>query len=226
MFKWLFELTPVWVVSAKLQLTPPLNFFFIFDRTRLRFFHPIFNLDLTSQTQKKVKRSHGSFLRKMIFFFCLSPLNDSRKLSEIYRVSSRSVFLISLATCILEDWNIFHLKGDIHSFVSSTSSFLCDIGEPRYEQNKVGYQISRIRNTVLLQRWQKNNLQKKVIFGPKKKLFYVIFFFSCLKMEFCELMLSELGDLLFSLLRNSFNVARSIFSCKYFSKIAQYFQFF
>ena len=43
-------------------------------------------------------------------------------------------------------------------------------------------------------------------------------------MVFCELMLLDLGDLLgMSLLRNSFSAASSIFSCKYFSKIAQYF---
>ena len=126
--------------------TPPLIFIFIFDQTRLRFFHLIFNLDLTSQTQKKVKRSHGGFLRKMIFFFCLSPLNDSRKLSEICRVSSRSVCLISPATCILDGWNIFHLKGDIHSFVLSTISCLCDIREPRYDQNKLEYEIRKIEN--------------------------------------------------------------------------------
>ena len=36
------------------------------------------------------------------------------------------------------------MKGDIHSFVLSTRSFLCEIGEPRYMQNKVRYQIKRI----------------------------------------------------------------------------------
>ena len=56
----------------------------------------------------------------------------------------RSFGLISPATNILEGWDIFHLKGDIHSFVLSTSSFLYDIGELRYKQNKIGYQIRRI----------------------------------------------------------------------------------
>ena len=43
-------------------------------------------------------------------------------------------------------------------------------------------------------------------------------------MVFCELMLLELGDLLgLSLLRNFFSATRSIFSCMYFSKTAQYF---
>ena len=53
---------------------------------------------------------------------------------------------------------------------------------------------------------------KKDYFCSQKNLHYVIFFFSCLKMVFCELMLLELGALLgLSLLRNFFNAARSIF---------------
>ena len=144
-----------------------------------------------------------------------------------YRVYQKNappiICLISLATCMLEGQDIFHLKGGIHSFVLSTSSFLCDIGEPRYEQNKMGYQISRIRNTVLLQCWQRKHPAQKGYFWSKK----MCVFFSCLKMVFNVLMLLELGDLLgLSLLRNLFSAARSKFSCKYFNKIAQYFQLF
>ena len=91
----------------------------------------------------------------------------------------RSFCLKSLATSILEGWTIFHLKGDIHSFVSSTSSFLCDIWEPWYKQNKMGYQISRIRNTVLLQCWGKKALHEKGIFGPKKMFFRNFLFQLC-----------------------------------------------
>ena len=66
-----------------------------------------------------------------------------------------------------------------------------------------------------------------MLFLVSKNVLFVIFFFSCVNIVFCELMLLELGDLLgLSLLRNFFSAARSIFSCKYFSKIAQYFQFF
>ena len=66
---------------------------------------------------------------------------------------------------------------------------------------------------------KENTLHKKVIFGPKK----CVFFFSCLKMVFNVLMLLELDDLLgLSLLRNFFSAARSIFLVN----IAQYFQFF
>ena len=36
------------------------------------------------------------------------------------------------------------MKGKIHSYFLSTSSPLCNIREPRYRQNKTGYQISRI----------------------------------------------------------------------------------
>ena len=75
---------------------------------------------------------------------------------------------------------MFYLKGDIHSFVSSTNSFLCDIGEPRYKQNKMGYQISRIRNNVSLQSWGKKALHEKVIFGPKI-FFFCKFSFSVLR---------------------------------------------
>ena len=127
---------------------------------------------------------------------------------------SRIYCLISPATSILECWDIFHSKGDIHSFVSSTSSFLYDIGEPRYEQNKMAYQISRIRNSVLLQCWQKKRPAQKGYFWSNKNVFYVIFFFSCLKMVFCELILLELGDLLrLSLLRNFLMRQGQFFSC-------------
>ena len=88
----------------------------------------------------------------------------------------------------------------------------------------MGYQILRVRNTVLLQCWGKKCPAQKDYFWSQKNVSYAIFFFRCLQMVFCELMLLELGDLLgLSLLRNFFSAARSIFSCKYFSKIAQYF---
>ena len=61
----------------------------------------------------------------------------------------------------------------------------------------------------------------KRLFLVPKNVVYVIFFFSCLEMVLCELMLLELGYLLgLSLLRNFFSAARSIFSCKYFSNIS------
>ena len=54
--------------------------------------------------------------------------------------------LISLATNMLESWDIIHWKGGIHSFVWSTKTFLYDIREPRYKQIKMGYQISKCLN--------------------------------------------------------------------------------
>ena len=81
----------------------------------------------------------------------------------------------------------------------------------------MGYQISRIRNTVLLQCWSKKRPAQKGYFWSQKYVFYVIFLFSYLKMVFCELMLLDLGDLLgMSLLRNSFSAAMSKFSRKCF----------
>ena len=54
--------------------------------------------------------------------------------------------LISLTKNILEGWDIIHLKGDIHSFVWSTKTFLYYIREPRYKQIKMGYWISKCLN--------------------------------------------------------------------------------
>ena len=74
---------------------------------------------------------------------------------------------------------------------------------------------------------QKKSITQKGYFWGPQNVLHVFFLFSYLKTVFCELMLLELGDLLgLSLLGNFFNAARSTFSCKYFIKIAQYFQFF
>ena len=54
--------------------------------------------------------------------------------------------LIYMATSTPEGWYIFHLKGEIHSSVWSTKTFLYFFREPRYKQNNMGYQISRIWN--------------------------------------------------------------------------------
>ena len=42
------------------------------------------------------------------------------------------------------------MKGDIHSFVFSTSSFLRDIRKLRYRQNNIGYTIIKIVNYFLV----------------------------------------------------------------------------
>ena len=36
------------------------------------------------------------------------------------------------------------MKGDIHSYVLNTSSFLCDIREPRFMKNNTGYKTIKI----------------------------------------------------------------------------------
>ena len=45
---------------------------------------------------------------------------------------------------MLEDWNIIHLKEEIHISVWSTKTCLNDIRELRYKQKDMGYQILRI----------------------------------------------------------------------------------
>ena len=48
----------------------------------------------------------------------------------------------------------------------------------------------------------KKGLARKCYFWSKKNVLFVIFFFSCVNIVFCELMLLDLGDLLgLSLLR-------------------------
>ena len=70
---------------------------------------------------------------------------------------------------------------------------------------------------------KKKRTAQKGYFGAQKNYLFIIFFFSCLKMVFFELMLLDFSDLLGSfLLRNFFIAARSIFSCKYFSCFIQY----
>ena len=59
---------------------------------------------------------------------------------------SHFVCLLSLATNMLEGWDIFDWKDGIPSFVWSTKTFLYDIREPRYKQIKMGYQNSKCLN--------------------------------------------------------------------------------
>ena len=49
-----------------------------------------------------------------------------------------SFCLISPATNMIDDWDIIHLKSEIHSYVWSTKTFLYDIRELRYKQIKMG----------------------------------------------------------------------------------------
>ena len=56
----------------------------------------------------------------------------------------RSFCVIFLATNMPEGCDIIHLKGEIHSSVWSTKTFLNIIREPKYKQIKMGYQISKV----------------------------------------------------------------------------------
>ena len=62
---------------------------------------------------------------------------------------SRSFCLISLATNMLESWDIFHLKGVSIGPSGVQKTFLYVLREPRYEKNKMKYQISKIWNNDL-----------------------------------------------------------------------------
>ena len=58
--------------------------------------------------------------------------------------------LIPLAPNMLDGWDIILVKGEIHSSVGSTKTFLYNIRELRYEQNNIGHQISRIDQSHIL----------------------------------------------------------------------------
>ena len=81
-------------------------------------------------------------------------------------------------------------------------------------KTKLGIRFQEYEILYYYSAGKKKRHAQKGYFWSQKSVFYVIFFFSSLKMVFCELMLLELGDLLgLSLLRNFYNVARSISSC-------------
>ena len=56
----------------------------------------------------------------------------------------RSFCVTFLATNMQEGWDIIHLKGEVHSSVWSTKTFLYDIRKLRYKQIKMGYQITKV----------------------------------------------------------------------------------
>ena len=55
-----------------------------------------------------------------------------------------SFCVIFLATNIPEGWDIMHSKGEVHSSVWSSKTFLYHIREPRYKEIKMGYQITKV----------------------------------------------------------------------------------
>ena len=56
---------------------------------------------------------------------------------------NQSISIITLAMNILGGWDQFNLKGDTLRRASSSSSFLYNIKELKYKQNKMGHQISK-----------------------------------------------------------------------------------
>ena len=54
---------------------------------------------------------------------------------------NHSYVTVSPTTKMIEGWYIFYIKGGRHGSVLSTKTSLYDIRSPRYEQNKMGYQI-------------------------------------------------------------------------------------
>ena len=60
------------------------------------------------------------------------------------------ISIISPAINMLEGWDISHLKGEIHSSVWSTKTFLNHIRELRYKQNNMEYKISNNEQYYIL----------------------------------------------------------------------------
>ena len=56
----------------------------------------------------------------------------------------RSFCVIFLATNVPEGWDIINLKGEVHSSVWSTQTFLYDNMVPRYKKIKMEYQITKV----------------------------------------------------------------------------------
>ena len=74
----------------------------------------------------------------MVGFSAMMTLNILGRvyIQGVSKTMRRSFCLISLATNMLEGWDIFNLNGGIHRSVLSTKSFLYDISEPGYKQIK------------------------------------------------------------------------------------------
>ena len=54
------------------------------------------------------------------------------------------VFPVSRVHDISEKTAYTQMKDGINMYVLSTSNLLCDVREPRYRQNNIGYQIIKI----------------------------------------------------------------------------------
>ena len=91
--------------------------------------------------------------------------------------------------------------------------FCAILGSRDMRKTKWGIRFQEYEILYYYSAGKKIRSAQKGYFWSQKNVFYIIYFFSCLKMVFCELMLLELGDLLgLSLLRNFFSAGRSLFS--------------
>ena len=61
------------------------------------------------------------------------------------KMHPRFVLMISPATNTIDGWDIFHLKGGIHSSVGCTKIFLYDIRKPRNKKIEMGYQNQKVQ---------------------------------------------------------------------------------
>ena len=57
--------------------------------------------------------------------------------------------LTKMATNVLEGCDMIHLKGEVHSSVWSTKTFLYDIREKRFKEIKMGYRITKVLNITI-----------------------------------------------------------------------------
>ena len=101
--------------------------------------------DLCQSSQKLSALLSNSRLGPKTRSCCQTP-GLGLRLQGVQKKMRLSFCIISLVTNMLEGRDIIHWKGGIHSFVWSTKTFLYDIWEPRYKQNKIGYQISKCLN--------------------------------------------------------------------------------
>ena len=102
----------------------------------------------------KGSKMNGVIYVKPLVLDCVVPnakvldIFQERLLQGVHKKTQEQDFcilsFISQDINIVKNWDISQMKGDIHSYVLSTSSFLCEIGKLRYRQSNIGYQIIKI----------------------------------------------------------------------------------
>ena len=99
-------------------------------------------------TQFRHSMSNIFFFSKSLLKLILEYLRQLKGVSlktwPFHFLLFQHILFNSLATNMLESRDLYHSKGEIHSSVWSTKTFLYNIREPRYKQNNMRYKISRI----------------------------------------------------------------------------------